>query len=40
MDETAVIAATSAPRPGHELGSGALGALSVSVVLAPQRHFT
>jgi DNA-binding transcriptional ArsR family regulator len=35
MDETGKIAATSAPRPGHER-SGAPDALSVSVVLAPQ----
>jgi DNA-binding transcriptional ArsR family regulator len=37
MDETATIAATSAPRPGYELRAGAPDALSVSIVLAPHQ---
>jgi DNA-binding transcriptional ArsR family regulator len=37
MDETGMIAATSAPRPGYELPSGAPDALAVSVGLGPQQ---
>jgi DNA-binding transcriptional ArsR family regulator len=37
MDETGMIAATSAPGPGCELRPGAPGALSVSIVLAPHQ---
>jgi hypothetical protein len=37
MGETGTIAATSAPGPGGELRAGALDALAVSVVLAPQQ---
>jgi DNA-binding transcriptional ArsR family regulator len=37
MAETGMIAAASAPGPGHQLRAGAPGALTVSVVLAPQQ---
>jgi hypothetical protein len=37
MGETGMIAATSAPRPGHERRAGAPGPLAVSVALNPQQ---
>jgi DNA-binding transcriptional ArsR family regulator len=37
MDETGMVAATSAPMPGYELRADAADALSVSIVLAPHQ---